>query len=169
MRWRPIPGTRGRYEASDSGLIRTTKPRYRTNVGGVLSQRADSPGGYRYVNIMGSRGSNNRTVHGLVAAAFLGPRPRGKQVNHINAQKGDNRPANLEYVSGQQNVRHALRFGLLPVGERHHNAKLTDAQVASIRREWVPRRHSATKLAAKFGVSPAYVEQILRREARVTA
>jgi hypothetical protein len=34
------------------------------------------------------------------------------QVNHINNAKGDNRPENLEWCSGQENIAHAMAMGV---------------------------------------------------------
>ena len=49
-------------------------------------------------------------AHHLVAAAFLGPRPLGMQINHKNGIKTDNYFTNLEYVTPSQNSWHAYHI-----------------------------------------------------------
>ena len=44
-------------------------------------------------------------VHDLVAMAFIGPKPKNYDVDHINGDKLDNSPANLRYVTRSQNLR----------------------------------------------------------------
>jgi hypothetical protein len=51
-------------------------------------------------------------------------------------------------------------------GEQHHRAKLTDAQVAKIRRMYRPRVVSMPILAQEFGVSVSCVKHILYGETR---
>src|SRR5690606_11936357 len=63
-----------------------------------------------------------RYVHQMVWESVNGPIPEGKEINHINGIKTDNRIANLELVSHLENVRHAFRIGLVEkAGESHHN------------------------------------------------
>ena len=59
------------------------------------------PGQYNKKNI------NNRQykVHDLIARAFLGNKPKGYDVDHINGVKFDNRPSNLRYVTRSENLR----------------------------------------------------------------
>jgi len=76
-----------------------------------------------------------RTIHSLVAEAFIGPRPYGLDINHKNGIKTDNRPENLEYCTTSQNCQHAHDIGLgNPCrGEAHRSAVLTEELVKQIK------------------------------------
>lgn len=52
-------------------------------------------------------------IHVLVTVAFLGDCPNGKEVNHKNGDKSDNRLTNLEYVTHSENMKHAFASGLV--------------------------------------------------------
>jgi hypothetical protein len=57
---------------------------------------------------------NNKTysIHSLVAKFILGERPSGLCVNHIDGNKLNNAPSNLEYVTIAENTKHSMRMGL---------------------------------------------------------
>ena len=58
-------------------------------------------------------GKNKVYVHRLVAETFL-PNPHNlTDVNHINGDKTDNRVCNLEWISREDNIRHAWDTGLM--------------------------------------------------------
>ena len=125
--WREIPGLLG-YEASSEGRIRRTVAVGRYGANHVLSQNVSEPG-YPRVNLQ-------LLVHGLVARAFLGTRPKGRFINHKDGNKRNAAADNLEYVTPSDNAVHAYTLGLQPCGERHGRARLTDAQVAEIRTQY---------------------------------
>lgn len=66
----------------------------------------------KYLNPVGSLKN-----HIIVAACWLGPRPEGMQIDHINRNTHDNRPANLRYVTPAENSRN--RHDNYIVFERH--------------------------------------------------
>jgi hypothetical protein len=54
---------------------------------------------------------DHRTVHSLMAEAFIGPRPDGQEVRHLNGQPADNRIENLTYGSKSENAYDSIEHG----------------------------------------------------------
>lgn len=135
--WRPC--FLGYYEASSLGRVRRSAPGGGSYAGRLVAARVDRAG-YLSVSLKAARAGRATAttfyVHALVAAAFIGPRPEGQQVNHIDADRLNNLPSNLEYVTPVQNQQHMYRLGRsnTPRGERSGHAKLTEEQVRQIRR-----------------------------------
>lgn len=121
--WKPIYAYSldGQYLASSEGDIQ------RVNRRKVLSTHFDRAG---YIRVKVSKDGINRVVavHRLVADAFLGTCPKGMQVNHIDGDKTNNRPENLEYVSPSENILHSARV----LKTHHTGAVLTEHQVREI-------------------------------------
>jgi len=117
-------------------------------------------GTYRYVDIRGKAYS----VHRLVAQAWL-PNDDGKpQVNHINGVRDDNRAANLEWVTNDENMSHAISKGLYVVlkGEDTAHHKLTEDQVMEFKlsiKDGIYRGQLA-HFAKKFGVGITTMSEI---------
>lgn len=101
--WKPVFGLEGHYEVSSLGRLRSLRCKGIERVK-YMSLRQNSEG-YFNVRLKGE----NRKVHKLVAAAFLGNTPAGMVVNHKDGDKTNNRVDNLEYVSRRDNVTHGKR------------------------------------------------------------
>ncbi len=115
--WRPVVGHPG-YEVSDLGRVRSVDrevhcisrhgtPHKRRYKGALLKLWRDPKFGY-FSAVMG-RGVNSRPVHQLVAEAFIGPRPEGQEVRHLNSDGGDNRLCNLAYGTRSDNNRDSTK------------------------------------------------------------
>lgn len=120
--WKDIPGYEDVYQVSDQGRVRHMPRRirfvskkgsesWRTTAMRVCASNVTREG-YAIAHLQVDRKRATPTVHALVLAAFVGPRPTDLDVNHINGLKTDNRLANLEYVTRTENHKHAVRTGL---------------------------------------------------------
>lgn len=106
MIWKTIPGTDGIYQASSDGRVRSlghqTIKGYRKGV--VLKQQIGSGNGYPIVRIrIDGRGQQTRTVHSLVMLAFVGPRPEGMEVRHLDGDRRNASADNLVYGTSSEN------------------------------------------------------------------
>ena len=115
-----IKDEKTKYQVSNLGNVRNTK---RNNK--LLVQCVDKYG-YNYVCLSHKSKHYHRTIHTLVAKAFI-PNPDNKpQVNHKDGRKYHNYYKNLEWVTGKENVIHSYETGLhdnVAIGERHGNNK----------------------------------------------
>lgn len=111
--WKPIEGFEGLYEVAPCGAIRNA----RTLRWLSPSEKDD---GYMSVKLFRDGVGRNKTVHRIVAEAFL-PNPESKpQVNHKDLNKKNNDVSNLEWVTQAENQSHAIRNG----ANKTRNSKL---------------------------------------------
>ena len=115
--WRPVVGWESTHEVSSLGRVR----RLDRWVKHPSGKRVFSPGHvmsgsvkghiYRRVGLAVDRYERTVYVHQIVAAAFLGPRPRGLEVCHGNGNPLDNRVENLRYDTPSENSYDTVRHG----------------------------------------------------------
>jgi hypothetical protein len=106
-RWVPLPGWEGHYIVSSEGNVHSLARRQADGRvrGGMMLTPCPDGNGYLCVTLSRDGKSVTRRVHDLVAAAFIGPKPGGKQVRHLNGNQRANRSRNLRYGSQSQNER----------------------------------------------------------------
>ena len=106
----------------------------------------------------------NALVHRLLMLAFVDVPYNAEElvVNHIDGNKHNNILSNLEWVTESENVRHAMRTGLTPVGEDSHMSKLTETQVREICKELEKPRYygQLSELARKYNISEITIQHI---------
>lgn len=135
MEWRDIPDLPF-YQASEDGRIRSVDRRKHTSNGQsrfYLGKEIAPASANQYGHPKCRVGGKNRYVHQLVAMAFLGPRPEGTQVCHIDGNAKNCAATNLRYGTPTENNADKRRHGTHRTGERHPGAILTAKQVAAIR------------------------------------
>lgn len=109
-RWLPIPGYEGMYSVSDQGRVRS-EPRLdgrgRRIAGRIL--KPGTRGGWLIVNLADNCVHTVFSVHRLVMMAFIGPKPEGHIIRHLNDDPLDNWLENLEYGTPAQNADDRVR------------------------------------------------------------
>lgn len=113
--WRPIPGYEGRYDVSDHGRVRSWM-KWRGRPGPRILTHCPDENGYPRVRM----GSRSPRVHILVALAFLGPRPNGQEVRHLDGHETNPRLSNLAYGTPSQNNHDRVRHGTHPSANKTH-------------------------------------------------
>ncbi len=110
--WKEITWTNGRYFVSDEGRVMSRNGWKKKTVSddGIM-RPTPHPAGYLKVNLFVNRKYYTCLIHNLVMAAFVGD-SEGRDVNHKNGIKTDNRLSNLEYCSRRENSIHAIQTGL---------------------------------------------------------
>ena len=119
--WRAIPGYEGIYEVSDQGSVRSLDritPHGR-RLTGKLMKTSIGNHGYPMANLCRRGKYQMFTVHRLVMLVFVGERPNGLAVMHLNGIRTDNRLSNLRYGTYSENNRDIVKHG------RHPNASKT--------------------------------------------
>jgi hypothetical protein len=158
IEWKEIPGFPS-YFASSDGRIMSAKRNART------IRRLDlADNGYYRITLCFNGFTVKHPVHRLIALAWIGSPPSEKeQINHINGNKTDNRPENLEWCSHMENQRHWCDvLGKKRVGNELPWAKLDPAKVAAIRAEYP--NSSGRKLAKKFAVNRTTIMRIVNNK-----
>lgn len=157
--WKSVPGFE-LYEVSDGGRVRWALSSQKTNKrtpGDFPKTWMDDQG---YTRVTLNNGAHRdrqkiKFVHVLVALAFFGSKPKGKECNHKDGRhKEDCSVHNLEYVTHRENILHAHATGLAVIirGVNHGMAKLCDEKVRAIR-DLSAAGNSSAKIAFQFGVS----------------
>lgn len=136
--WRTIPSF-PRYQISDQGDV--LGPR------GVLTRLIDACGYYRLGLYRDGKRVNCR-IHTLVAEAFIGPRPDGLVVRHLDGNHLNNHPSNLRYGTPSDNVRDSVFHGTQ----------------RNIRKTHCPRNHAFDSANTGYGPSGNRICRTCRRD-----
>ena len=158
---------KGNYAVNKNGTI------INTDLRNILATHLDHKGyvitNITYTNDYGNEMKKDR-VHRVVAKTFI-PNPENKpQVNHIDGNKQNNDVSNLEWVTNDENMSHAIKTGLREnaivkiSGENSVFAKLTNAEADAIRSEYANGDTSSIKLGKKYKLSKPCVLRIIHNK-----
>lgn len=96
--YRDVVGYEGLYGISRDGAV------YSYNTGNILTPNESVTSPYLYVSLTKDNVTKHRSIHRLVAEAYV-PNPGGlPEVDHINRHIHDNSAENLRWVSRKENL-----------------------------------------------------------------
>ena len=116
--WKPVPGYEGLYEVSSHGRVKSL-PRTTTR-GGIMKLQHGNARGYHSVGLYKCDVRTPHYVHHLVLLAFVGPRPDGLEVRHLDGNDLNNTLSNLVYGTSAENKADTKRHGRQYLGSRTH-------------------------------------------------
>ena len=137
--WKDISGYEGVYQVSNLGNVRSLDRldgRGR-NIQGVLLKQVISTNDYLKVTLYKNGKSKTKTVHRLVAEAFIPNTENKPQVNHIDEDKLNNIVYNLDWMTNIENTNHGTGIERATFNKSHKiqcsNGKIYSSIISAAR------------------------------------
>ena len=109
--WKDIPGYEGKYQISNLGNVMSLHFKRSPTNNRLLKPMSDNGYGYLKVMLRDNGSYKMKSIHRLVAEAFI-PNPEEKpNVNHIDSNPKNNRVDNLEWCTQKENIDYGYRYG----------------------------------------------------------
>lgn len=161
--WKDIPEYEGLYQVSNLGRVRSVDRevlcrggKTRISLGKILKQGKDTNS--RLIVGLSKNGKiKTKRSYNLVALAFIGERPEGYQVCHIDGDVTNNKLSNLRYDTRSQNEIDRYKQG------RQHG-KLSTDEVLEIRRLYATGEYTKVKLGKMFKVKDTTIYRIINHQ-----
>lgn len=166
--WLPIANYENLYSVSNKGRVKAHNKQWVWNRSRweILTKKEEHilipsiTNGYYRLSLCKNGEAVLKTVHRLVATAFK-PNPQNKsQVNHKDGNKLNNNDWNLEWATPAENFQHALKNGLVSVGDKHPSARKIKCDTLNI--EFGTIRKAANDLGLREGA----IWKVLNNEQR---
>lgn len=157
--WKDIAGYKGRYQVSDMGRVKSILFKKE-----LILKHGFNRCGYNYINLSKDKVYVSKTVHRLVALAFISNPENKPQVNHKDGDKNNNSVLNLEWNTSKENNTHSFKTGLNKgqKGIVNKNSKLSEEQVKEIR--LIGKTRTLISIAKEFNVGKSSISYILNRD-----
>jgi len=149
LTYRDISWTASMYSVSNNGIVRSNPRDVKYSNGTVAHHKGKElkpycDKGYLRVVLSINNKPIKKSIHQLVAEAFI-PNPlRLKYVNHKDGNRSNNSVENLEWCTASQNEIHSYEV----LGKVNANRKLSDLALSEI----IKSNERASVLAEKFSV-----------------
>lgn len=119
--------------------------------------------GYYCVQLWRDSKPHPRSIHRLVAEAFIGSPESGKaEVAHADGNKANNHVSNLRWDNREGNMADKKRHGTNPAGSRNAMAKLKEHDIVHIR-TFVACGMTPEDLASRYGVHKTTIDYVVKR------
>jgi len=148
------------YEVSEFGQVRRTTGGQGARAGQIQKWHTCTGTGYPDARIRVEGRTITVPIHRLVASAFLGEKPAGMEIRHLDGNKMNCHYKNLAYGTHRQNQQDKILHGTSSAGERNPTSKLTWPKVAAIRTDFALGCR-AKDLAIAYKVSASTIHRIL--------
>lgn len=127
--WKDVLGYEGKYQVSNLGRVKSLERRckskdYTRRVPGKIRAQTLDTYGYPIVSLNLDGKKKTRTIHRLVAEAFI-PNPNNySEINHKDENKQNNAVENLEWCTTQYNSSYGTRVDRIKRAQSIHVIQL---------------------------------------------
>lgn len=158
--WKLIDGFED-YAVSSQGAVKRATRAQGTVAGQEIKRHTQTSTGYPNVRLRKEGKTVTVPIHRLVALAFLGPRPDGAHIRHLDGDKSNICAANLAYGTASENAQDKIAHGRsFFTGSTNPKAKLTPdtaQQIRALRSCGVPSK----AIADGLNLNPSTVYRIV--------
>lgn len=168
--WKDIFEFEKMYQISNFGRIKSLTRIISNGYGewelkGKILIYGVSQNGYCYVNLSKKGKIYRKSIHRLVAKAFIENTFNHPIINHKDGNPQNNYATNLEWCTYRENTLHAIRIGLMKVykGADCGRSKLTWEEVKIIRAE-KKNRNTVTKFTSMFNVDRSTIYSVIKNK-----
>ena len=165
--WKPVTFAPygEKYVVSNLGRVKPIVKSKYSSAKGELLKPGIGARGYGFVTLYSGGQSRQLAVHRLVALAFIGDPPEGRNiVCHLDDDKLNNVADNLIWGDNYDNMRHMIDHRRSLVGSKNPRALLDDVKVRTIRRLYAEGGVTQTSLALQFGIDQTIVSRVVLRQ-----
>lgn len=154
--YKDIQGYEGFYQISNLGNVKSLR---RENEY-IMKGGKTTKGNYitYSVNLRKKGIGRKFYIHQLVAKHFIKNPLNKKEVNHKDNNPHNNKASNLEWVTHDENMKHAMKSNRIVKGEKSGMSKLKDEDVVEIYKT----KTDALELSKKFNVTRETIYSIRR-------
>lgn len=159
FKWIYINNEKTNYKVSNKGYVISMNYMH-TKKPCIMKEEVNH--GYKRVMLCHNGKKYHKRIHRLVAESFI-PNPNNKlEVNHIDGDKTNNNVFNLEWVTAEENKRHAKENDLIRKENNHPMNKLNKDVIENICLLLEKNEYSIPKIASMNNVSSGLVNGIYR-------
>ena len=145
------------YEVSNLGNVRRVllRDKYKMIRGSIVRN------GYRYFQLQRNGKRINHFFHTLVALAFLGERPQGYEIDHIDRNKLNNAASNLRYCSHSDNMKNCHTY----LSHIEETDPIKRRKI--VKREWNSKNRERVKLYQEIYESAQKLKDNIKKYTRL--
>lgn len=154
--WKAVPGYEKFYQVSTLGRVKSFHGR--VSVERILNPTIDT-NGYLVLRLSDTTTINKWYLHDIVTLTFLGPKPKNKEVRHLDGHKLNCKLSNFKYGSRAEQAADRIKHGTTLKGSKNPRAKLTEIKVEKIKKH-LKRGVSVQRLAKKCKVTNEVIRKI---------
>jgi hypothetical protein len=169
--WKDCVGYGGKYQVSSLARVKTVarviiKRDYQYQIKEkILSQFLDI-GAYPRVKLTNTAyNGKGIAVHILVARAFIENPYSKPHVNHIDANRANPLPENLEWVTPAENAQHCIKLGRRPKELKFKQDETTINEIVDM----LNKRITVVKIASEYNLNRKTIDRIKLRMTSLSA